>query len=678
MVLIIIFIWDKVRLLLQLYFESTMNAKKILWYTVFLPLALSSVMVLGLLSFIGVLAIPGLGLAASIILGGLALGFTIAYEGEVYLQNIKGAFNKLFLKKDYFKLRLGKQFLYSNFPLENDRPALFTEQLQDISALDKLDHSTLSKAQKKIRKQLKFRIKMRERWLVEMLFDPTPKKTDTPYLTAARLRLSTINANNIYDKRKMLETLTPAQLVNRVQRNNRWNYLAIVFSVLVATGMGVGSIYLLATQLLLIPFIPLLPVAAFTGLVVSLALLSGVAYGFIIYNAVTDMIANSTLKTWSYKVVDAFKSKNIIVKVGLPISAVVLVSLAVLMTVFTMGTWWYIVKAAVPVVKNVVNKTPAVVGIIVAALTGLSAFIFNIENSFETLGIFNKWVEKKSQPAENNHEHHKQTSIFERENWLQIINIPRLWLKCVNFLNKVFFFTHIVAEGFGVDLPNTAVKNVATVTALGSNFMADYSYILGHEHHSHSTKEGEAHYAELVKARAAAGHGHSHDDNIPSKIIKFLGSFGTLAYKAAAFWDHAASMLNDKHPTRKPISYKNALLKHKGKPPQMEISDPNEIKPKRSDEFCTAAAIDNITLKQQNLEKAWFNQAQAQRKAAELGNLTENLAAKSPEKSIKDIIAEAKKKPAMNTHRFYKFKHPTATHAYLEEVSKAYSPSPAA
>lgn len=655
-----------------------MKSKKILWYTVFLPLSFSSVLVLGLLSFIGVLALPGLGATSAIFLGLLALGFTVAYEGEVYLQNIKGAFNKLFLKKDYFKNRLGKQYLYKNFPLEETRPQLFTDQLKDLDALEHLNHFTLNKQQKKIQKQLKFRIKMRERWLINMLFDP--KSTvdhETPYLAAARKRVNGIN-DNLSDNphRSTLKNLTPNQLINQVKKNNRWNYFAIIFSLLVTLGMGAGSVFLLSTQLILIPFFLTLPAAGLTAIIISLAILSGAAYGLIIYNALTDMIANSTLKHWGYKVIDALKGDSILLKIAIPVSATVLVGLAVLMTVFTMGTWWFIVKAAA-------QKTPVAVKGIISALTGLSAFIFNIENTFETLGLFRHWIKQKVMPSHHKHDHHhaKKPWLWQRENWLQVINPFRLYLVPVmTVVNKLMFGIHIVAESFAVDLPY--FQKTVIATSFTSNLMADYHYILGHEHHDHGAIQGDANtierYAALTKARSASAHGHSHEDNIPSLLIKYIFSFGTVLFRAAALWDSWASKLNPKEDgLRKRISYSDALLKYQGKPPRLTE---NVVKPERTSGFCTAAAIDNIGQWRRKLDKSWVNSAQAEQKSKDLANLEAALARNSDQQPSNTIQSALNNRySALTVHRFYKSKAPTATESFLNEVAKAYqTSSPAA
>ena len=68
-----------------------MKLKKIPYHLTLLLLTSGASLILGFLSFGGMLALsPLLPLAFA------AFALSVAYEGEIYLQNIKGALNKLF------------------------------------------------------------------------------------------------------------------------------------------------------------------------------------------------------------------------------------------------------------------------------------------------------------------------------------------------------------------------------------------------------------------------------------------------------------------------------------------------------------------------------------------------------------------------------------------------------
>ena len=89
-----------------------MNLKKLSYTLSLLLLTLGASLIIGLLSFGGFYTLmPSLSLAfASFIL-------SVAYEGEIYYQNIKGALNHLFSAKA-FKEELALIYLRTYFPLD--------------------------------------------------------------------------------------------------------------------------------------------------------------------------------------------------------------------------------------------------------------------------------------------------------------------------------------------------------------------------------------------------------------------------------------------------------------------------------------------------------------------------------------------------------------------------------
>lgn len=89
-----------------------MKLKKIPRYLALSLLTTGASLILGFLSFGGMLALwPVLSLASA------AFALSVAYEGEVYFQNIKGALSKLF-KSNSVKQHLAKQYLLAHFPDE--------------------------------------------------------------------------------------------------------------------------------------------------------------------------------------------------------------------------------------------------------------------------------------------------------------------------------------------------------------------------------------------------------------------------------------------------------------------------------------------------------------------------------------------------------------------------------
>ena len=88
-----------------------MKVKKIPRYLALFLLTFGASLILGFLSFGGMFALwPILPLAFS------AFVLSVAYEGEIYLQNIKGALNKLF-KHNHLQRQLANNYLLNNFPI---------------------------------------------------------------------------------------------------------------------------------------------------------------------------------------------------------------------------------------------------------------------------------------------------------------------------------------------------------------------------------------------------------------------------------------------------------------------------------------------------------------------------------------------------------------------------------
>lgn len=90
--------------------NTPINLKKIPYNLALILLTAGASIILGFLSFSGMYALyPLLGLAFA------TFALSVAYEGEIYLQNIKGALTKLF-KSDYLEHRMAKEYLLDHFP----------------------------------------------------------------------------------------------------------------------------------------------------------------------------------------------------------------------------------------------------------------------------------------------------------------------------------------------------------------------------------------------------------------------------------------------------------------------------------------------------------------------------------------------------------------------------------
>ena len=112
-------------------------------------LTLGASLILGFLSFGGMFALfPFLGLAFA------AFVLSIAYEAEIYLQNNKGALNKL-LKHNYLENFLAREYLLTSFPTDinaEDCPQFFKDYAAQLKLLDFFGHKNLNENSKQRKK----------------------------------------------------------------------------------------------------------------------------------------------------------------------------------------------------------------------------------------------------------------------------------------------------------------------------------------------------------------------------------------------------------------------------------------------------------------------------------------------------------------------------------------------
>ena len=157
--------------------KQPFDLKKIPYTIALIMLTTGASLILGFLSFGGMYAlIPALSLAFA------AFGLSVAYEGEIYLQNIKGALGKL-LKSNYLHNHLGKEFLLELFPANTDEPdcpQFFKDYEKQLKLLAEFGHKKLNKDSKKIKKQTEKTLKDMEKWFALQLFS-TEEQEDSPY-----------------------------------------------------------------------------------------------------------------------------------------------------------------------------------------------------------------------------------------------------------------------------------------------------------------------------------------------------------------------------------------------------------------------------------------------------------------------------------------------------------------
>ncbi len=684
-----------------------MRIKKLVRHITLGFLTVGASLILGLLSFGGMFALtPRLPLAFA------AFGFSAAYEGEIYLQNIKRAWSKLF-KRDYLKHQLANEFLLKHFPdtecslinlsshpntlsieilmaLTNKKPvyALFDSQIyyinnidfkplklevrnikllqnnftQNINVLQKpsknnlanitsltghthscpeffksynaqlqllehFGHIRLNKASYAQKKQVIKTLSDMEKWFSMQLFtEKYQTKLMAKSISGAGL-LNHIEAKNegaqgsSYSEDSYEHELHTWLALNQqdlwqaqlIKRNHLFKGVKI-FSAFAAACMGLGTIYLLVETFTITPMIAAVPFIFWPLLITPMAIVAGIAYGLITYNAVTDMINDNSLHKWFNKLKESFSNGPTLKNVSLTAIAVILVVLAFALTICTAGTWWTITQNTRPLFAWMGKMPNFIMGIINPIVTGLSTIVFNLQNCSETLDI----IAHSTEPAVDDpslhvtHQTNKNsfTALRERENWLQILNPFRLLLKATILpLRIIFFLGHLISISVTADrMPGISQFTSALLGIISESF-EDFHYFFGHNHgdhdtmsqtrshtcndehhqrkheHSHNRTQSfsfflprfyghdlehehkNASLNDLRRRRLAPDHGHNHDLDIPTRVLKYV--FYPVYFLAAA-WDCLSS------DARNPLAFSYAWDKQRGIQREQSIQLPHD------------------------------------------------------------------------------------------------------
>lgn len=346
--------------------------KKLPYHITLTVLTFGASLILGFLSFGGMLALsPILPFAFA------AFALSVAYEGEIYLQSIKGALNKLF-KHNYMKRRLSDEYLQAlltddNFDIKSeDCPQFFKDYAAQCQIVMQFEGKTLDSKSRISKKQEEKVLNDMEKWFARQLIsqDENNILSDDEYQKELQIWLSA------HQKEAW---------VSRFQSQRTKFHFFKVFSTLSAVFMGLGTTYLLMDAFSAIPLVASLSATTIPFLIVPMAIIAGIAYGMLTYNAITDLLLNNKVRAM-YQKIRADLSKGVTPRnVLLAITAGLLVVLTILLTACTAGTWWTVVKEAKPLFSWMSQLPEAVMGIINPIITGISTLIFNFQNSAESL-----------------------------------------------------------------------------------------------------------------------------------------------------------------------------------------------------------------------------------------------------------------------------------------------------
>ena len=458
--------------------------KKYLKKPLTLTLTLGASLLLGLLSFAGMyVLLPFIGVSIA------AFALSVFYEGEIYQRNIENALEKL-LDGHYTSELLGEEYLEGLKPLtEKDKEALphFFKTYLKLKAIDSDGNAHPSAARQK-------RLKLMHTWLGQLIIANT-----------AKTRYAQKVLNSVTDLKSWQE---------KANNTNRYHRYIQIFSAIAATLMSLGTVYLILEVLPTLPFLSIAH-AALPFVVLPMAVIAGIAYGFLSYNSLTDFLLKNNLKEWWQDIKSQLtnpdrNSKNILFAI---FSALVL-TLNLSLTLFTAGTWWSVVNASQTTWSWLKNPIIRLTSALIAPVVSISTLGFNLENTIETIkevkGALNQPTSET--PAVESLPVDIKTSA---ETTMQLWNPFRLLHKLTfTPLLMLLFLGHLVSIGLTADRMPGVPAIISALFGMISEGFEDFHYFFDIDKllNNHSGNDG--------------GHAHHHHEHsaIPTKVLEMLFS----------------------------------------------------------------------------------------------------------------------------------------------------------
>lgn len=534
-----------------------MNIKKIPYRAAPWFLMVGACLTIGLLSFGGMLALwPSVTLAvASFVL-------TVVYEGEIYLQSTKSALKKLF-KSTYLERQLAKKCLLQEISISllesKECPAFFKDYVKQLQQLHRFQDKRLDKDSQVRKKHVEKTLSDMEKWFAAQLFSDEPGKTE--YQRALQVW---------FKQQKNKDGLVLKDAFIAKKASQQWLFQFINIFCIVAGGFtGIGTTYLLVDVFATIPILAAVPLATLPIIIVPMSLIAGVAYGLLVYNAATDMVANEMVLKWSNKIKEYRKEGLTTVNAIRALGLGAILSLNIILAICTAGTWWTVAKTTRPLFEWM-NKLPAVIMFEMnPIISAVSMFIFNVDNVDETFEQLEAAITPESALDAVAEEVLPPVKVkIDQENKWQKLNPFRLFIAgTFEPLRIALFAGHITSiSAAGDRVPGVkawvsalfcglneffedlhwfnlvdVLKNAFIWVANGFKTVLNY---FGAKLHLSDTTTQPAHKHDtktLLKERLGKGEGHNHDADLPTKMLTFLYM---PIYLLAASWDSICSREN--------------------------------------------------------------------------------------------------------------------------------------
>lgn len=649
--------------------NALINFKKIPYYLLLTFLTSGAGLIIGFLSFSGLYVIaPILPLAFA------AFVLSVAYEGEIYLQNIKGSLKKL--KPHYLEHHLAKEYLLTLRTTNtlDTAPEFFKDYAKQSALLDLYADKSLD-AQSALEKQrIEKSLKDMEKRFAQQLFSPNTKTQNTPSDYAQEVTTWLPHNQQAAWQEKLH------------QRKKRFQALKI-FSVFAAVFMTLGTTYLIVEAFSVIPFFMAIPFATWPLLITPMALIAGTAYGLLTYNATTDFVNHNTINKWIEQFKRDWEQGITFNNLVMSTSAFVLVVITVTLTICTAGTWWTVAGNARPLFQWLKKMPGFVMSVINPIITGLSAVCFNFQNTTESLdlihdalyekqGLWQKTVDYISGGFTTLSTLNKSLAWFnplrllllvglalqivltpfqalffwgnllriniakgiaflrQSENFLQLINPFRIILKLtIAPLRILLFIGHLISIGVTADRMPGVSEIIAALVAIISEGFEDMHYFVGHE----------------------------QEMDIPTWFIQAAAS---PLYALAALWDCLMSRFNSNADKILPLG--KAWNKQCGKKEAEAVSlDSTAEKPS------TAWDVEHVVFliekfQKKHLATVTVGQAVADQKIEALNTLKQQVRSEPLEQTLR----KATTNPVFNQKRFFNFnQEKTNTQEFIERLA---------
>lgn len=651
--------------------NDSFRFKKILSSLDLILLTGGASLILGLLSFSGMYALyPVLSWAyATFILSS-------AYEGQIYSENIKKAFQKLF-RKGNLEHHVAKQYLLAHFPTETedaDCPQFFKDYKAQLLLLTTYLHRELSEADQNKKERIFNTLQDMEYWFAHQLIHK-PKETSA-------------YAKSLQKWLQKEETAQKAAQ-ERYKTLQYRLYFAKGFSLISAFFMGLSSTYLLVEAFEIIPFFAAIPFAFWPMLIIPMSLIAGRAYYYLIYNTVDDLVKNETIKALYQNLREDIKQGWNARTVFMTGMATFLVSLALALTVCTAGTWWTIATQGRPVFDWMKRLPSAIMGIVNPLISGLSAIFFNLLNTAESLELFYAAIRPQENsktsikaPAEQPQQSNAMTQVWTHlqatENIWQQLNPFRILLKLtITPLRALLFLGHLGSIALTANRMPGLSQIVSSLIALISEGFEDAHYFLdththtatdNHEQCSYHLLEGKmyiehAEFQTILAAHCQEESGHTHQDDIPTRLLNGLAS---PLYLLATLWDVWASQNNASSDSPKRVlSFTQAWNKQRGIPEKEQV--PVSFMGSPSMHWQKEQALFLIERHAQQLAMASTGNDLAKEKIEQLHALQDNIRKKKPQALALQLKNQAKVE-VYGKHRFFNVGEVTETERFIAEL----------